>query len=102
MILSAAAASSGLTAMRRSQDCSLSASGKTVRELSLSIADGMSCVSSRPRITLASISDGVRKMTTSSWLIRPSHRHPGGADERFLDLDENHRHVVVLIGGADE
>ena len=23
-------------------------------------------------------------------------------DERLLDLDQDHRHVVVLVGGADE
>src|SRR5262245_37759644 len=54
------------------------------------MTDGMSCVSSSPWMTLASISDGVRKMTTSS------------LDTRRVHLHQNHRHVVVLVGGADE
>ena len=31
-----------------------------------------------------------------------SHRHAADGDERLFDLEQDHRHVVVLVGAADE
>ena len=55
--------------------------------------DGMPCASSSPRTMLASTSDCVRKMT-----------HQIGHDmaSAILDLQQDHRHVVVLRRVADE
>ena len=100
MIRSAASASSGLTATRRSQAWSFSASGNAVRELSLSTADVDPVRRRAGRgSTSASISDGVRKITDE---LAHTATRSAAIDRRLLDLDQDHRHVVVLIGAADE
>src|SRR4051812_21028717 len=100
MIRFACGASSACTAMRSS----LTASGNGVRDRSDDTIVAMPCVSSSPRTTSASICDGVRKMTTSSVIRgrRASDRNLVGGHERVVHFQENHRHVVMLVGGTDE
>src|SRR5438034_4376 len=69
MMRCASAASCSWTATRSPHTWSLSEIGNAVRDMSLEIIDMIPCVSSSPLITLASISDGVRKMTTSSLTV---------------------------------
>src|SRR3954462_10746246 len=109
MICFACAPSSAGTAIRSS----LSASGKAVRERTVAITASMPWVSSSPRTTSASICGGVRKTTTRSgrcagmaWSRQcagaASYRQPPGRGKRPIDLEQDHRHVVMLIGAADE
>src|SRR5947209_19516022 len=93
------------------------ASGKMDCGTSDAVTVGTPCASSSPRTTLASTSDCVRKMTTRSAtrFSAAAGRCRGGAgpynsrctDRRGLngslvDLEQDHRHVVVLRRGADE
>ena len=82
-------------------------SGKIECGTSDATIDWMPCVSSRPRTTLASMSECVRKMTTGE---DGSARHRGlgraiglrASVVQPVDLDQDHRHVVVLRRAADE
>src|SRR3954469_6378947 len=118
MICFACVPSSAGTAIRSS----LSVSGKAVRERSVAIIALMPCVSSSPRTTSASLCDGVRNTTTRSgrcagiecprvWMRAApcgepssprSYGEPPGRCKRPIDLEQNHRHIVMLIGAADE
>src|SRR5688500_11616981 len=100
MICLACAALSACTAIRSS----LTVRGNGVRDRSEDTMVAMPCVSSRPRTTSASICAGVLKMTTSSVMGRAaaSYRYPAGRRERMIQLQENHRHVVMLVGNADK
>src|SRR6478609_7827880 len=93
----ACSAEASLTVTRSS----FSENGKGVRAMSEVTIAGMPWASSRPRTTSASIGDGVRKITTrsasgSSTSDRHARRH------HQQDLHQDHCHVVVLVGGADE
>src|SRR5262249_31804345 len=68
------------------------ARGNTAWEMPDDATAGMPCASSRLRTTPASMFDGVVKITTSS----------GNGLLHLVDLEENHRHVVVLRRVADE
>src|ERR1700682_5181157 len=87
----ASSASSRWTEMRTSPR-PLTLTGKIDCGRSDATIDGTPCASSSPRTMLASMSEWVRKMTTRSG--------DGGGDT--LDLQQNHRHVVVLRRVADE
>ena len=110
MIRRASSASSGRTAIRTSPS-SLTFSGNTECATEDDSTDMTPCASSRPRTMLASTSDCVRKMTTSSAHPRTSatsatsaasasRSPPGGGT--CVDLQQDHRHVVVLRRVADE
>src|SRR5437870_10749353 len=108
MIRSASSASSGCTEIRTSPRA-LMASGKMDCGTSDAVTVGTPCASSSPRTTLASTSDCVRKMTTRSATRFSAaaggcHRLCGrcGCNGRLVDLEQDHRHVVVLRRGADE
>src|SRR5262249_42238928 len=91
MIRCASSASSGCTAMRTSLSPSID-SGKIACGTSDETIDMTPCDSSRPRTMRASMSECVRKMTTRS----------GNGFGHLVHLEQNHRHVVVLRGVADE
>src|SRR5258705_14999 len=81
---------------------SFSEKGNAVRAMSEVTMARMPWASSRPQTTSASIGDGVRKTTIRSDM--PSctlHCDPRGNRDR-LDLHQDHRHVVVLVGCAHE
>src|SRR5581483_1295890 len=77
---------------RRTSPRSFTDSGNTECGTSDEIIDMMPCVSSSPRTICASMSECVRKMTTRS----------GNGFGDLFDLQENHRHVVVLRRIADK
>src|SRR5262245_42263621 len=91
MIRRASSASSSDTANRTSLWLSTD-SGNTDCDIPDDSTARMPCASSRLRTTRASIADGVWKMTTRS----------GNGFARLVDLQQNHRHVVVLRRVADE
>src|SRR4051794_37179574 len=91
MIRCASSASSGWTAMRTSVRPSIE-SGKIACGTSDEITDITPCDSSRPRTMRASMSECVRKMTTRS----------GNGFGHLVDLQQDHRHVVVLRRVADK
>ena len=72
----------------------------------------MACASRSPFTTSASIGDCVRNTVTRSAMgpgsliegaeVRRNARSADLGRDRLLDLHQDHRHVVVLIGGADE
>src|SRR4051812_23312458 len=97
MMRVARSASSACTAIRSS----LTAIGNGVRDMSDDTMVAMPCVSRSPRTTSASICEGVWKMTVRS-LMSSSDGDPAGRDKCPIDLQQDHRHVVVLIGGANE
>src|SRR4051812_25572067 len=103
MMLFACAAASACTAMRSS----LTVRGNGVRDRSDDTSVGMPCVSSSPRTTSASLCDGVRKMTTRSCMKGEAgplvNRRASDGDAcrdggLAVHLEEDHRHIVVLIG----
>src|SRR3954466_7894539 len=109
MICFAWAPSSAGTAIRSS----LRVSGKAVRERAVAIIALMPWVSSSPRTTSASLCDGVRKTTTRSGRCAgignlrecarvASYGESSDRCKRPIDLEQDHRHIVVLIGAADE
>ena len=95
----------------RRSSCSVIGNG--VRGMSDCTSVTMPCASSRPWTTSASIGDWVRKTVTRS-VMGISGRLAGRraaigrahtairAATGSLDLHQDHRHVVVLIGAADE
>src|SRR5689334_20916251 len=91
MIRRASCASSGCTAIRTSLRPSTD-SGKIECGTSEETTDGSPCDSSRPRTICASMSEWVRKMTIRS----------GNGFNHLVDLEQDHRHVVVLRRVADE
>src|SRR5262249_46404743 len=113
MILRASSASLACTEMRTSPS-SFTLSGNTEWVTADETIDRRSCASSRPRTIVASTSEWVRKITTRSD-TSPVHdtspeppnlsglgRHQVRRSVHVLDLQQNHRHVVVLGSGADE
>src|SRR5262245_51762393 len=91
MIRCASCASSGWTARRTSVRPS-TASGKIECGTSEETTDITPCDSSSPRTIFASMSECVLKMTTRS----------GNGFNHLVDLEQDHRHVVVLRRVADE
>src|SRR5439155_237058 len=91
MIRCASSASFGCTAIRTALSPSID-SGKIACDTSDEITDMTPCDSSRPRTMRASMSEWVRKITTRS----------GNGFAHLVDLQQDHRHVVVLRGVADE
>src|SRR6476661_1459843 len=66
--------------------------------------DGRPWASRRPRTIAASTADCVRKMTTGSAMFDRYglQIRLGRKKARVFDLEQDHRHVVVLRRGADE
>src|SRR5258707_12519878 len=91
MTRSASSASLWWTAIRMSPRPSTE-SGKIDCGTAEDTTDMIPCASSRLRTTRASIPDEVRKMTTWS----------GNGLTHLVHLQQDHRHVVVLRGVADE
>src|SRR5262245_14513344 len=91
MIRRASSASCSHTASRTSLWLSTD-SGNTDRDIPDDSTARTPCASSRLRTTRASIADGVWKMTTRS----------GNGFDDLVDLEQDHRHVVVLRRIADE
>src|SRR6059058_2474721 len=91
MMRRASSASLWCTAMRTSPSPSTD-SGKIECGTSELTTVMTPCAWSRLRTTLASMSECVRKMTTRS----------GNCCRDLVDLEQNHRHIVVLRRGADE
>src|SRR5436190_24047034 len=87
----ASSASSGCTDRRTSPRPSTER-GKIECGTSELTTDMIPCASSRLRTTRASIADDVRKITTKS----------GNGRRHLVHFQQNHRHVVVLRGIADE
>src|SRR5579864_3376798 len=90
MMLRASSASLWCTAIRTSPRLSTE-SGNTAWA-PVDTTDMTPCASSRLRTTRASISEGVRKMITSS----------GNGFAHIVHLQQDHRHVVVLRRFADK
>src|SRR6185295_12317220 len=119
MIRCASSASLAWTAMRTSVRPSTDI-GKTECNTSDETTDMTPCVSSSPRTICASMSECVRKMTTRSVTqphlpylphlpgrsllgnLRELRAGQRDGDCRVVDLQQDHRHVVVLRGVADE
>src|SRR5439155_18158075 len=91
MMRCASCASSGCTEIRTSLRPSTD-SGKIECGTSEETTDITPCDSRRPRTICASMSEWVRKITTRS----------GNGFAHLVDLQEDHRHVVVLRRIADE
>src|SRR5215467_681302 len=104
MMCRASSASSARTD-RRTSPSSATFSGNTLCGTSDATTQGMPLASSSPRTMLASTSDCVRKITTRSANLQSPFLPPRVA-ERFeagrIDLEQDHRHVVVLWSVADE
>src|SRR5262245_4156784 len=103
MIRLASSASSSRTEMRTSPSPS-TVSGNTEGGMADVTSDMTPCVSSRPRTMLASTSECVRKMTTRSGnlMVDDLVTVDRGGSRQVFDLQQEHRHVVVLWRVADK
>src|SRR5215467_16172815 len=106
MMRRASSTSSSCTDRRTSPRLSM-VSGKMLRIAPDATTHGMPCASSRPRTTLASTSECVRRMTTRELEDTETNSPPSYLDSPFLHssvvemfqralvhLEQDHRHVV--------